>query len=203
MTLLRPFLDATPYQSASIDRAGLAEKYGLPINTPWLLAVGMMRPGDKLASYRELAVALSTIADKSWQLLVAGDGTASSEVHAAFESLASRVSWLGTVSENQLASIYQAADLMVWPAVREAFGMALLEAQAAGLPVVAGCTDGVPAVVSDGETGLLPPPGDTVAFAAAVSTLLALTKDREAMGLAARQRVLRHQLVGKCRSATQ
>lgn len=192
VTLLRPFLDATPYQSASIDRAGLAEKYGLPINTPWLLAVGMMRPGDKLASYRELAVALSTIADKSWQLLVAGDGTASSEVHAAFESLASRVSWLGTVSENQLASIYQAADLMVWPAVREAFGMALLEAQAAGLPVVAGCTDGVPAVVSDGETGLLPPPGDTVAFAAAVSTLLAHTKDREAMGLAARQRVLRH-----------
>ena len=70
--------------------------------------------------------------------------------------------------------------------------MALLEAQAAGLAVVAGCTDGVPAVVSHGTTGLLPPPGDTAAFAAAVSMLLDHSKEREAMGLAAREQVLHH-----------
>ena len=51
--------------------------------------------------------------------------------------------------------------------------MALLEAQAAGLPVVAGRSGGVPSVVADGETGLLAPEGDAAAFAEAVGALLA------------------------------
>ena len=46
--------------------------------------------------------------------------------------------------------MYAAADLYVWPAVREAYGIALLEAQAAGLPVVAGREGGVAEVVADG-----------------------------------------------------
>jgi glycosyltransferase involved in cell wall biosynthesis len=192
VTLIRPFLDPTPYQTSRSIRAALAEEHDLPIDVPWLLAVGMMRPGDKLASYRELAAALAKIMHKPWRLLVAGDGAAAREVHAAFKPLASRIVWLGAVSEDGLAAVYRSVDLLVWPAVREAFGMALLEAQAAGLAVVAGCTDGVPAVVSHGTTGLLPPPGDTAAFAAAVSMLLDHSKEREAMGLAAREQVLHH-----------
>ena len=50
--------------------------------------------------------------------------------------------------------------------------MALLEAQAAGLPIVASKQRGVPDIVSSGVTGLLPPPNDTDAFAAAVRRLL-------------------------------
>ena len=61
-----------------------------------------------------------------------------------------------------------AADLYLWPAINEAYGMAFLEAQAAGLPVIAGRTGGVPAVVAADETGLLTPVGDAHAFAAAV-----------------------------------
>jgi glycosyltransferase involved in cell wall biosynthesis len=149
-----------------------------------------MRPGDKLASYRQLAEALQCLTAHPWRLLVAGDGPAAAEVRAAFAPLATRVTWLGALDEVALARVYQAADILVWPAVREAFGMALLEAQAAGLPVVAGRTDGVPAVVADGETGLLPPPGDIAAFAAAVTNLLNNPGQREAMGQAARARVL-------------
>ena len=70
--------------------------------------------------------------------------------------------------------------------------MALLEAQASGLPVVAGKTDGVPAVVADGETGLLPPPGDSAAFAGAVQSLLRNPARREAMGHAAKARAVGH-----------
>ena len=62
---------------------------------------------------------------------------------------------------------------MVWPAINEAYGMAMLEAQATGLPVVAGRTGGVPDVVHDGETGLLCPVGDAGAFANTVDRLLA------------------------------
>ena len=65
-----------------------------------------------------------------------------------------------------------ARDLYLWPAINEAYGMAFLEAQAAGLPVVAGRTGGVPAVVADGVTGLLTPIGDAAAFAGAVARLL-------------------------------
>ena len=85
---------------------------------------------------------------------------------------AQRVRFAGAVPHAELPALYAAADLYLWPAINEAYGMAFLEAQAAGLPVVAGRTGGVPAVVADGVTGLLTPIGDAAAFAAAVARLL-------------------------------
>jgi hypothetical protein len=84
---------------------------------------------------------------------------------------------------------YASADLYLWPAINEAYGMAFLEAQAAGLPVVAGRTGGVPAVVADGVTGVLTPIGDAAAFAAATARLLDDPKARAQLGKAARARV--------------
>ena len=60
---LRPFLDTRPFTAAADQRdrhrAALAERYGLNPDVPWLLAVGMMRGGDKERSYEILAKALS------------------------------------------------------------------------------------------------------------------------------------------------
>jgi glycosyltransferase involved in cell wall biosynthesis len=81
--------------------------------------------------------------------------------------------------------VYAAADLYVWPAVREAYGIALLEAQAAGLPVVAGREGGVAEVVADGHSAVLTPPRDPTAFASAVAALLADADRRRAMAKAA------------------
>lgn len=64
--------------------------------------------------------------------------------------------------------------------------MALLEAQAAGLPVVAGDAGGVGDIVDDGETGLLTSTGEASAFAAAIAMLLADSQRRGAMGARAR-----------------
>jgi glycosyltransferase involved in cell wall biosynthesis len=80
---------------------------------------------------------------------------------------------------------------MVWPAVREAWGMALLEAEAAGLPVVAGRVGGVPSIVIEGETGLLAPDGDAAALADAVAALLDDPERRRALGRAAAAHVAR------------
>ena len=83
-------------------------------------------------------------------------------------------------------------DLFVWPAINEAYGMAILLAQAYGCPVAAGDAPGVGEIVSHGHTGLLAPSGDAAALAHAVSSLLADPVLRRSMGDAGRPHVLRH-----------
>jgi glycosyltransferase involved in cell wall biosynthesis len=123
---------------------------------PWIVVAAMMRTGDKLASYRALAAALGRLVDLPWRLVVAGDGPARPEVEAALETAApGRTVFLGAVVTKELAEVYAAGDLYAWPAVNEAYGMAMLEAQAAGVPVVSVATRGVPDVVIDGRTGVL------------------------------------------------
>ena len=188
--LVKPFLDPAPFRAAAARRDGaraeLAAAHGLDPARPWLLAVAMMRPGDKLASYRLLAEALQGIEDARWQLLIVGNGPARQEVVTAFAwAGGARIRFLGESAPEALPDIYAASDLMVWPAVNEAFGMALLEAQASGLPVLAGRSGGVAAIVRDGETGALTPPGDSAAFGEALRALLDAPEARRAMGRAA------------------
>jgi glycosyltransferase involved in cell wall biosynthesis len=154
---LRPFLDAQPFAAAADARDGhrarIAAELGLDPATPWLLAVGMMRAGDKLASYRVLAQVLAACTDRPWTLLVAGDGPARPAVEAAFGPLGGRTRLLGACAPTRLAGLCAAADLFVWPAINEAWGMALLEAQAAGVPAIAGDAGGVGEILRDGRTG--------------------------------------------------
>lgn len=169
---LRPFLDPPPPVPRGCARAALAEAFDLPAEAPLLLAVGMLRAGAKAASYELLARSLATLTDRPWTLLAVGDGPAREQVERAFAPLAGRVRLAGVLPRDRLAQAYAGADLMVWPAIQEAYGMALLEAQAAGLPVLAGDAGGVPDIVRDGITGVLVPEGDTDAFAAALRRLL-------------------------------
>jgi len=101
------------------------------------------------------------------------------------------VRYLGERNDSAVAGALAAADLFVWPAINEAFGMALLEAQASGLPVVAGASGGVASVVADDTTGLLVPPGDADAFAAATRRLILDPAAHDTMGAAARENVRR------------
>ena len=80
-------------------------------------------------------------------------------------------------------------DLLVHPPIREGLGVILLQASAAGVPVVATAVGGVPEAVADGETGLLVPPGDPRALATALSRLLAEPRLRKRMGDAGQRRV--------------
>ena len=158
---LAPFIDARPYRPSHKSH-----------EPPVLLSVGMMRARDKLESYRVLADALMRLKDRPWRAILVGDGPARAEVEALFAQLGERVTFAGLQTRDSLPAIYAQADLYLWPAINEAFGMAFLEAQASGVPVVAGRTGGVPAVVADGVTGLLAPVGDAAAFASAVGRLL-------------------------------
>jgi glycosyltransferase involved in cell wall biosynthesis len=99
-----------------------------------------------------------------------------------------RIAILGELTRHDLAFVYAASDLFVWPAVNEAFGMALVEAQAAGLPVVAGNERGVPDIVLSAVTGLLPPARDSRAFADAIRRLIEDDALRAKFSLSAMQR---------------
>ncbi|WP_262027484.1 glycosyltransferase family 4 protein [Microvirga sp. Mcv34] len=166
---LPPFLDLAEWPLSNTRPPRALE--------PRLLTVAMMREGDKLASYRILAAALERLPHLPWTLDIVGDGEARDEIARLFSPMQNRVRFHGQVeSKADLAAFYRAADLFVWPAVNEAYGMVLLEAQALGCAVVAGAYGGVASVVRDGATGLLTPPGDVTAFAEAMSGLL---QDRE------------------------
>jgi glycosyltransferase involved in cell wall biosynthesis len=187
---LPPFLDPAQFRAARQGRAAcrerLAQAHGLDTNAPWIAVVAMMRAGDKLASYRRLAAALALVQDLPWRVLVAGDGTARAEVEAALQAaVPGRAVVLGALGLDEIGELNAASDLCAWPAVNEAYGMAMLEAQAAGLPVVSCATRGVPDVVEDGRTGLLAPAGDDAAFAARLRELLADAARRQRLGAAA------------------
>jgi glycosyltransferase involved in cell wall biosynthesis len=188
--LLAPFLDVDAFAGpqATADRTTDAAEVRL-------VTVAMMREGAKLASYRVLATALAALRHLPWKLSIVGDGPLRESVEEWFAPVAARVRFVGARQREDIAGLFTASDLFVWPAVDEAFGMSFLEAQACGLPVVGADTPGVGFVVDAGSTGLLCPMGDAPAFAAAMGTLIADTALRTRMGRAAFRHVReRHDL---------
>jgi glycosyltransferase involved in cell wall biosynthesis len=178
--MVLPFIDASPFLAAS---AGARSSR--------LVAVAMMRPGDKSDSFRMLARALRLIGHLQWALSIVGDGPSRAEIMAEFADFApGRIEWHGEVEHAAVPGILAEAGIYVWPGCGEAYGLAYLEAQAAGLPVVAQDTAGVPEVVCNGETGLLTPAGDVAALASALTRLLTNEAERARMGQAARRFVL-------------
>ena len=172
--LLAPFVDVCAFAG----HTRRPQRAHVPVR---LITVAMMREGAKLASYRTLATALSLLRDLPWTLQIIGDGPSRIEVAAAFAPFAERVQWLGALPATEIASCLRESDLFVWPAVDEAFGLAFIEAQACGLPVVGADSPGVAAVVSNGRSGLLAPAGDAERFAAATRRLLDERELRERM----------------------
>ncbi len=176
LALLPPFIDP-----------GLFLEKPLRPEPRRLITVAMMRSGDKMDSYVMLADALSRLTHLPWQLSVVGDGPRAADVRALFGGFdADRIVWYGEKSAAEIAALLSKAALYVWPGCGEAYGLAYLEAQAAGLPVVAQEIAGVPEVVLDGRTGLLTSPGDIDAYAQAIERLLANDAQRRALAGAAR-----------------
>ena len=203
---LAPFLDTGAFRPPgrrSRRRRRIARLLGLDPAVPLLACVAMMRPGRKAASFKLLSRALERATHVPWHLVVAGGGAARGEVEAAFAKhrAAGRVTFVGPRLPAVLYGIVGACDLFVWPALGEPLGMAMLEAQALGVPVIAGRTRGVGSVVVHGTGGWLVPEGDVPAFAGAVVRALADPDALAAAGRAGRARVrAEHGLAAAARS---
>jgi glycosyltransferase involved in cell wall biosynthesis len=172
----------------------LGEPAARPVSASGLLrlvAVAMMRPGDKLDSFRALAAGLTAAQDADWRLTIVGDGEAEAQVRAAFAPLGERVAFAGRRDDRPaLHAEYEAADLLVWPGVNEAFGMVYLEAQAMGRACVAEDRPGVRDVLAPDCPRV--PPGDAAAFGAAVRRFAADRAALAAAGRAARAHMEAH-----------
>ncbi len=183
VAMLRPFIDPVPFlQPLSQGEA----------NPHRLITVAMMRPGDKMESYGMLANALAHLSPRlPWSLSVIGDGALKAEVTSLFDDFrADQITWHGEVTTAEVAALMSQSALYVWPGYGEAYGLAYLEAQAAGLPVVAMNVAGVSAAVEHEVSGLLTTPDDPAEFAGAIERLLINQDERTRMGKMARQLIL-------------
>ena len=123
-------------------------------------------------------------------LLVAGAGPCQCAADAVPPAVRQRIVMLGEVDDGQLPSIYAAADVFIAPAVgRESFGTVLLEAMAAGRPIVATDIEGYREVVRAGVDALVVAPRDAQALASAIERILDSPALASRLGLSARHRV--------------
>jgi len=131
------------------------------------------------------------------KLVVIGDGPERSvlEEQARRDGVTGRVEFRGRVSAEELKRAYAAADVFVLPAVvdtrgdTEGLGVVLLEAMSYGVPVIGSALGGITDIVTDGATGLLVPPGDAAALAAALARLAGDPALAERLGRAGQRRV--------------
>jgi len=159
-----------------------------------LLFVGRLRIRKGLEVALE---ALATLREQGRpaRLLIAGDGEhrAPLERRAAALGLGSdRVGFLGRASAGQVRTLLAGAAALVVPSTYEGMPLVVLEAMAAGVPVVASRVSGIPEVVLDGETGWLVPPEDPAALASALAHVLGDAAERVRRGAAGRARCHAH-----------
>ncbi|HPT96485.1 MAG TPA: glycosyltransferase family 4 protein [Armatimonadota bacterium] len=163
-----------------------------------ILAVGRLLPKKGL---HHLVAACGALRERgvAFQLIVAGDGPERDRLErlAAGHGIAGNTTFLGEVVQEELVAVYAQADLFALPCVvtpegdRDGLPNVILEAMASALPVVSTRVSAIPEAVEDGVTGLLVPPGDVDALAAALEKLIRDAGLRQRLGEAGRARVER------------
>lgn len=126
------------------------------------------------------------------RLLMVGDGVERPAAVALARELGVADDVLFLSRQEDVPRLLLAGDLFLLPSEEESFGLAALEAQSCGLPVIASRVGGLPEVIADGESGFLFPVGDVRAMAEAAVRLLQDPERHRQMGEAARRRVLAH-----------
>jgi rhamnosyl/mannosyltransferase len=175
------------YDRFATPRPDEAARWRARYPGPLLLFVGRLR------YYKGLNYLLAAMVEIPATLLIAGDGPEAPALRAQAQALgvAGRVHFLGDVAEADLPGLYQAADVFVLPSSRrsEAYGIALLEAMAAGVAVISTeLGTGTSWLNRHGETGLVVPPCDPVTLAAALRELLTDEERRRHLAEAAQTR---------------
>ena len=148
--------------------------------------------------FDDLLAALALLPEElNWRLVHIGGGALAGKLkkEAARLGIDGRIAWLGARPQPEVLAAYRAADLFVLAAKvapdgdRDGLPNVLVEAQSQGLACVSTRLSGIPELIDDGTTGLLVPPGDHAALAAALARLIADPALRARLGAAGEARV--------------
>lgn len=164
---------------------------GLPADAPVIGCVGRL---VALKNHRIVLEVLPAML-RQWpdlRFALIGSGALEPALRAQAESLGVSGQVVFAGARADVAQLLPALDVFLLPSLTEGLSIALLEAAAAALPIVATAVGGNPEIVRHGETGLLVPPADGVALREAVSELLADPQARQALGRRAREWVERN-----------
>jgi glycosyltransferase involved in cell wall biosynthesis len=153
---------------------------------PEALFVGWIIEGKGIG---ELLEAARKLPEVRFTLVGAAQPSYLARLRERLDACSGNVSLLGPRPRSEVMELYRRADLFVLPTYREGFPNVILEAMAAGLPIVATPVGAIPDAVRDGEEGLLVPPRDPEALVEAIRTLARDPVRRRHMGRLARQRV--------------
>jgi glycosyltransferase involved in cell wall biosynthesis len=153
-----------------------------------LLSVGIIVPRK---GHDLLVAALATLGELPWRLSIVGDRGRDPAASARLDAdilrhgLTARVVLEGAVSAERLAEFYSAADVFVLASRYEGYGMAFAQAIAYGVPVIGTTAGAIPETVPAGA-GLLVPPDDVPALAAALQRLISDADERARLARNAR-----------------
>lgn len=181
-------VDTEWYQPRPEIRAAVRRQLGWQDNFVWI-SIGRL---EYAKDHHTLLQAVAQLHQEKCMFILVGGGTLEKELKLLARGLgiAKRVAFLGP--RQDVAKLLNGADAFVLSSRWEGLPLALLEAQACGLPVVATQVGGVSEIVDHEQTGLLVPPGDPAALACAMRELMnAPLHQRQAMGANARDRVVR------------
>lgn len=182
-------IDLAPFENAMEKRHETRKSLGLRPDTLLVGGAGRLEPVKGFAYFVEAARRLA----EQWpevRFILAGDGSQRSFLEGQAADLSLQFDFLGM--RDDIPALMAAMDVFVLPSLNEGMGRVLIEAAAAGAPVVATAVGGVPEIVKDGVTGLLVPPENATALAAAMQRLLADGETRRRMGETARAEVAPH-----------
>jgi glycosyltransferase involved in cell wall biosynthesis len=181
-------VDIAKFQSGPSDSQA---EWQVPANTPVMLLARRLVEKNGVTVF---ANSLTHLTDLPWVAVFAGDGSERANVEQilARGGIADRCRLLGNVPNSKMLPIYRAADISVLPSFMEATSITGLESMATGLPLVGTNVGGIPELIQAGETGLLVPPGNPIALANALRSLLVDRELRFRMGQAGRQRAVNY-----------
>ncbi len=184
------FADAAHWDKLHIVHCGIDPvRYDTAPHTgQTLLFVG------RLAGVKGVPILLDAVATlkarhPQLRLALIGDGPERAALEERAKPLGETVVFLGYQGQSEVAEALSQSDVFVLPSFAEGVPVVLMEAMAAGVPVVATQIAGIPELVTQWENGVLVPPGDAPALAQAIEQLLASPDQRRVMGAVGRATV--------------
>lgn len=184
LNVVRSTVDAGPWEHPE-SKSTFAREFGLPSDA---LYVGVVAQLIERKGHHVLLEALRTMPERDkLRILIFGKGPQREMLERMVSAMRMQDIVHFTGFRDDLPRWMGALDLLVHPALMEGMGISLLQASAAGVPIVASRVGGIPEAVRDGVSGILVPPNDAVALRTAMSELIADPNLRQQFGAAGRR----------------